>query len=56
MMRSALKTAPDGRPSIARHRADMRTAGTLETMPHSLLAEVEDAVAAYAEAEESGQP
>lgn len=39
-----------------RHRADTRSVGTLETMPDSLLAEVEDAVAAYAEAEESGQP
>ncbi|MDR3517586.1 MAG: type II toxin-antitoxin system prevent-host-death family antitoxin [Azospirillaceae bacterium] len=39
-----------------RHRADARSAGTLETMPDSLLAEVETAVAAYASTDESGQP
>ncbi|MDR3437344.1 type II toxin-antitoxin system prevent-host-death family antitoxin [Telmatospirillum sp.] len=39
-----------------RHRADTRTVGTLETMPNSLLAEVEDAVTAYASTDESGQP
>lgn len=39
-----------------RHRADTRSAGTIETMTDSLLAEVEDAVAAYASADEPGQP
>jgi prevent-host-death family protein len=39
-----------------RHRADTRVSGTLEAMPDSLLAEVEDAVAAYADDDESGQP
>lgn len=35
-----------------RHRADTRVASTIETMPDDLLAEVENAVAAYADAEE----
>ena len=30
-----------------RHRADTRSTGTIETMPDSLLAEVESAVAVY---------
>jgi prevent-host-death family protein len=38
-----------------RHRADTRVSGTLETMPDSLLTEVEDAVAAYADSDESTQ-
>jgi hypothetical protein len=38
-----------------RHRADTRSTGTIETMPDSLLAEIEDAIAAYASADESGQ-
>ena len=38
-----------------RRRADTRSTGTIETMPDSLLAEVEDAVAAYESADESGQ-
>jgi len=39
-----------------RHRADTRSTGTIETMPDSLLAEVEDAVAAYAFSDDAGQP
>jgi len=39
-----------------RHRADTRVSGTLETMPDSLLAEVENAVAAYADSDESSLP
>ncbi|MEI9981937.1 MAG: type II toxin-antitoxin system prevent-host-death family antitoxin [Aliidongia sp.] len=38
-----------------RRRADTRSIGTIETMPDSLLAEVEDAVEAYESADESGQ-
>jgi prevent-host-death family protein len=38
-----------------RHRADTRSTGTIEAMPDSLLVEVEDAVAAYAATDESGQ-
>jgi prevent-host-death family protein len=37
-----------------RHRADTRVSGTLEAMPDSLLAEIEDAVTAYAD--EPSQP
>ena len=37
-----------------RHRADTRSTGTIQTMPDSLLAEVEDSVAAYASTDESG--
>lgn len=37
-----------------RHRADTRSIGTIETMPDSFLAEIEDAVAAYAAIDESG--
>jgi len=37
-----------------RHSADVRSAGTIETMPDSLLAEIEDAVAAYASTDDSG--
>jgi prevent-host-death family protein len=39
-----------------RHRADVRSTGTIETMPDSLLAEIEDAVAAYASSDDSGLP
>jgi prevent-host-death family protein len=38
-----------------RHRADTRSVGTIETMPDSLLLEVEDAIEAYADDDESGQ-
>lgn len=37
-----------------RHRADARSAGTIETMPDSLLAEIETAVETYASTDESG--
>ena len=36
-------------------QSDMRAAGTIETMSDSLLAEFEDAVEAYTEAEEGGR-
>jgi prevent-host-death family protein len=39
-----------------RHRADTRSTGTIETMPDSMLAEIEDAVATYASSDEPGQP
>jgi prevent-host-death family protein len=35
-----------------RHRADTRISGTIETMSDDLLAEVENATTAYADAEE----
>ena len=38
-----------------RRRADARSTGTIETMPDSLPAEIEDAVAAYVSLDESGQ-
>ena len=37
-----------------RHRADARSTGTIETMSDGLLAEIEDAVAAYASIDDSG--
>jgi len=37
-----------------RHRADTRSIGTIETMPDSLLAEIEGAVEAYASTDDSG--
>lgn len=36
-------------------QADVRAAGTIETMSDSLLTEFEDAVEAYAEVEEAGR-
>ena len=37
-------------------RSDTRSVGTIETMPTTLLAEIEHAVDAYAENEEGGRP
>ena len=39
-----------------RHRASVRSTGTIETIPDSLLAEIEDAIEAYASADESEPP
>jgi len=36
-----------------RHRAGVRSTGTIETMPESLLAEIEDAIETYASTDES---
>ncbi|MGA0565237.1 type II toxin-antitoxin system prevent-host-death family antitoxin [Ancylobacter sp. VNQ12] len=37
-------------------QSDARSAGTIETMPHGLLAEFENAVDAYAREDEAGKP
>jgi prevent-host-death family protein len=37
-------------------QSDTRSAGTIETMPDSLLAEFENAVESYAQEDETGRP